>query len=86
MFEQNVTIQDPVGIHARPAALLVQFCKGFPETIQILHGDTEIDPKSIISILAAGLKQGAVVTVRVMGEQAAQVGPQVVNFIENLKD
>ena len=33
MFEEQVTIQNPTGFHARPAALLAQFCKDFSEAI-----------------------------------------------------
>lgn len=86
MFEEQVTIQNPTGFHARPAALLAQFCKDFSEAIMIQYNDTEINPKSIISILAAGLKQGMTVTVQVSGANADEVGMQVVNYIENLKE
>ena len=36
MVEKNVTIKNETGLHARPAASLVQFVKKFDESIEII--------------------------------------------------
>lgn len=86
MFQRETAITNPTGLHARPASQLTQFCKGFHADIKIIAGTNEVDPKSIISILAAGMRAGTTVTVRVEGEDEENVGNQLVEFIENLRE
>lgn len=86
MFQKPATVKNPTGLHARPASQMVQFCKGFPEKITLIAGERRVDPKSIITILAAGLKQGTELTVQVEGENEQAVCEKVVEFIESLEE
>jgi phosphotransferase system HPr (HPr) family protein len=72
MPENTLTIQHKVGLHARPAALFVKTAKQFHCDIQVTHGEREANAKSILSVLALGAEQGAVVTISTEGEDAAQ--------------
>jgi len=73
MKEFSYTIQDPVGIHARPAGQLVKVAKGFESTATLICGDKTGDMKKPIQIMSMGVKQGDTVTVKVEGpdEEAA---------------
>lgn len=86
MFQKETSVKNPTGLHARPASQMVQFCKGFPEKITLVAGERRVDPKSIITILAGGLKQGTSLTVQVEGEHEQEVCEKVVAFIESLED
>ena len=86
MFEKRVLIKNPTGLHARPAANLTAFCKKYGEDIKIVFGTMEINPKSIISILSAGVKVGSEVTVRVTGPGENKVGNELVEFLQNLSE
>lgn len=86
MFEQEFTIANPSGLHARPATLLTEFCKKYPQDIHLINGATSVNPKSIISVLAAGLKMGTTIRIRVEGENAQKVGEELINFLSNLTD
>lgn len=86
MFQKETAIHNPTGLHARPASQLTQLCKSFPEKITLIAGTNEVDPKSIISILAAGMKSGTKVIVRVEGENEAAVGEQIVSFLDALTE
>lgn len=86
MFQKEVTIKNPTGLHARPASQLTALCKNFPEKITLLYGTHEVDPKSIISILAAGMKSGTSLTVQVEGENEQTAGEQIVAFIDGLTE
>lgn len=86
MFQAETTIKNPTGLHARPASQLTQLCKNFPEKITILYGTNQVDPKSIISILAAGIKSGSTVTIQVEGENEQAVGEQIISFIDGLTE
>lgn len=55
----NAVVQDPVGLHARPATLLVQAANKYYSkiTIKTSSGATG-NVKSIINLLSLGVKQG----------------------------
>ena len=72
MPEIILTIQHAAGLHARPAALFVQTANKYKSIIKVQHGEREANAKSIMGILTLGASQGAVVTVRAEGEDAAQ--------------
>ncbi len=86
MFQAETTIKNPTGLHARPASQLTQLCKSFPEKITLVTGEHQVDPKSIISILAAGMKSGTTITVQVEGENEQEVGEKIVTFINGLTE
>ena len=86
MFSKQVVIQNPSGLHARPASMLTRFAKGFDEQILLKHGTVEADPKSIISLLSSGIKAGTAVTVEVTGANADETGEKLVGFLQNLNE
>ncbi len=72
MPETTLTIHHKVGLHARPAALFVQTAKQFHSDIKVVHGAKEANAKSILSVLALGAEQGAVIIIRAEGKDADQ--------------
>lgn len=54
MIEQMVTIKNRAGIHARPAALLVQTASRFKSKIFIEKDGDRINGKSIMGIITLG--------------------------------
>jgi phosphocarrier protein HPr len=72
MPEITLIIHHKVGLHARPAAQFVQTAKQFRSNIKVTHGEKEANAKSILSVLALGAEQGAIITVRAEGEDADQ--------------
>lgn len=67
MISQTVVIRNKTGIHARPASVFVKQCAKFQSSILLRHGDSEINGKSIISVLSGGLSQGTEVTLVIDG-------------------
>lgn len=86
MYRYETVIKNPTGLHARPASQLTQLCKGFSDKITLVCGTNHVNPKSIISILSAGIKRGTSVVIQVDGENEEAVCKQVVSFIENLRE
>ena len=84
MFTAKVTIKNPTGLHARPAAQLVALCKKFHSNIQIADASgNKFDPKSIISVLSAGIRQGTEVEITAEGADENDAGTQIVSLIYN---
>lgn len=86
MKQFTYTIQDAMGIHARPAGLLVKAAAAYKDTvIKISSNGKEADVKRIMAIMSMGVKQGAEVTVTCEGgdEEAAAAAMETF-FKENL--
>ena len=61
------TIQDEVGIHARPAGLLAKKAKEFQSTITMEKGGKSVNLTKLMAVMGLGIKQGDTVTVTVEG-------------------
>jgi len=68
VITRSVVIQNSLGIHARPAALLVQEAGRFQAVIYLSKGDVKrINAKSIMGVMMLAAERGAEVTVETDG-------------------
>lgn len=65
------TITDEVGLHARPAGLLVKEVKSMTSAVTLSAKGKSADAKKIIAVLSLGVKKGEEVEVSVEGENEA---------------
>lgn len=85
MKEFNYTIQDALGIHARPAGLLVKEAAKYPCDITIKCGEKKGNAKKIMNIMAMGVKKDNEVTVVCEGDQENEAAAALEAFFkENL--
>lgn len=70
VVETSVVITNRVGLHARPARLLVQTAAQFQSRIQLQFGGQLINARSILGVLKLGAEQGDTVLIRAEGEDA----------------
>ena len=68
MTEKIVTIQNRAGIHARPAALLVQATKDFKCNIYFDKGNDRINAKSIMGVITLGAAYGTEIKITAEGD------------------
>ena len=86
MVQQEITINNPTGFHARPAALLVARAGKSKSAVTILHNDKKVNAKSMLSVLGAGIRQGATITLVVDGEDEVETLTDLVRLIEQLPE
>jgi phosphocarrier protein len=67
MREQELTVSNRLGLHARAAAKLVQAVQHFQASVLLLSGGREVNAKSIMGVMMLAAGQGTVVTVRAEG-------------------
>ena len=76
------TIKDELGIHARPAGLLVKEAAKFKSAITLDSGAKKADAKRIMAVMSMGVKQGVEVTVTVDGEDEDAAFEAIKTFFE----
>lgn len=64
----NVTIIDPIGIHARPASAIAQTASKFKSNITFKSNEKKGNAKSVINLMALGVKKDASIEIIVEGE------------------
>ena len=68
MKQFDYTINDPLGIHARPAGLLAKAAKAFADTtVTVTKGGNAVKASQLMKLMSLGVKQGDVVTVTAEG-------------------
>ena len=78
-------ITDEVGIHARPAGLLVKKAKEFTSTITISKDDKSAKATALMKLMGMGIKKGDEVTVQVEGDDEEAAAAAIEAFLkENL--
>lgn len=72
------TIKDEIGIHARPAGLLVKEAKKYTSAITLQKGEKKAKAAALMSVMGLGVKCGDTVIVAAEGEDedAAVAGLQ----------
>lgn len=86
MKEFTFTVNDPLGIHARPAGLLAKLCKGFADTtVTVVKEGKEAKASQLMKLMSLAVKQGNTVTVKVEGAAEDEAFAAVEKFFqENL--
>ncbi len=68
---QPIIIPNPVGLHARPAAVLVQLAKQYQSTICLHRGSDSANGRSVVAIMGLEVARGDTVTLEATGIDAA---------------
>ena len=70
MKQFTYTINDPLGIHARPAGQLAKLAKGYAETtVTITKEGKTVKASQLMKLMGLGIKQGNEVIVVAEGPQ-----------------
>ena len=64
-FEYTVT--DPLGIHARPAGMLVKEVRKYKSSVTIVRGERSVNALRLMALMGMGIRQGDTVKVIVEG-------------------
>jgi phosphocarrier protein FPr len=67
MRQLEAVIHNVVGLHARPARVLVDTAKKYQASISLQHGSKLVDAKSLISVLTLGVRTGQKIQFQISG-------------------
>lgn len=83
MVSFNYVIKDELGIHARPAGLLVKEAGKLGSKITICKGEKKGDAKKIFGIMGLAVKHNDEITVTVEGDTEEADAQVIRNFLES---
>ncbi len=85
MKKFSYTITDDLGIHARPAGLLVKKASEFKSVTTLVCNGKTADAKRILATMTLGVKKGQTVEFQIEGEDEAVAAAALESFMkENL--
>ena len=76
------TIRDEIGIHARPAGMLVKEVKKFHSVVTLTKGDKTADASRMIAVMGLGVRTGETVKITVEGEDEKEACNAIKSFFE----
>ncbi len=80
-FDYHVV--NPMGIHARPAALLAQACVDFKSSVTVRKDDQLADGRNVLSILSLAAKMGEVLNITVEGSDEEHVAEVIKSLLKS---
>jgi len=86
LTERKVKIINKLGLHARPAAMLVKTAGKYKSEVTLSKDDMEVNAKSIMGVMMLAAEKGSIVTIRAEGEDEAEVVDALVGLVERKFD
>lgn len=87
MLTKTFVLQCPVGLHARPASILISEAEKYKSDISIKYNSKEVSLKSIIGVMTLGIKTNESFELIVQGEDEEQAMARLETFFnEEIKD
>lgn len=83
MVSQKVTVINPTGLHARPAAVLVREAKQFESEIYVMAGTRKVDAKNVLALIDASIVCGMEITVQCIGADEEEALSVLVQAVES---
>ncbi len=83
MVEKMTVIKNRAGIHARPAALIVQTAGKFKSRISLQKGDDRINAKSIMGIITLGAGFQTEIKIIADGDDEAEAAEAIDRLFQN---
>ena len=81
MKEFKHVINDPMGLHARPAGMLVKACAGYASKITLTAPTGAADAKRLMGIMRLAAKQGMELTFQVEGADEETAAAELQAFL-----
>ncbi|KQL46753.1 serine kinase [Brevibacillus choshinensis] len=82
MIRINVEVTVNGGLHARPASVLVHLLNQHQSSVKMIYNGKEANGKSILSVMALGVKTGDEITFEVDGSDEQEAASCIQKLFE----
>lgn len=79
----DYVIKDPVGMHARPAAVLAKLVKEFMTDVIITANGKSVDASQLMLVMGMGIKMGTKINVTIEGAKEEEAEEKLKEFFES---
>ena len=83
MISRSVTIQNTVGLHARPATFFIQKANSYKCSIWVEKEDCRVNAKSLLGILSLGISKDTTVTIIADGADEESAVQGLADLVES---
>ncbi len=86
MTQRKVRITNKLGLHARPASLLVKTAVRFKSDVTVTKDDMEVNGKSIMGVMMLAAEKGSTLTIRAEGVDEEKAVDALIKLVESRFD
>lgn len=83
MVSNEVTVQNSVGLHARPATFFIQRANEFKSSIWVEKDERRVNAKSLLGVLSLGIVKGTKINIVADGSDQEEAVNTLVALIES---
>jgi len=83
MVKKNVKIENKLGLHARPATLIVKTASKFKSNVNIKKDDIIVNGKSIMGVMMLAAEQGSEIEIICEGEDEKEALDAISKVVED---
>ena len=83
MISRDVTINNSIGLHARPATFFIQKANSYKCSIWVEKEDCRVNAKSLLGVLSLGISGGTDVTIIADGSDETGAVDALTTLIES---
>ncbi len=83
MYSKEVTVQNQVGLHARPATFFIQRANEFKASIWIDKDERRVNAKSLLGVLSLGIVGGTTIKIIADGSDEQAAVDSLVELVES---
>ena len=83
MVSRSVTIQNSVGLHARPATFFIQKANSYKSSIWVEKEDCRVNAKSLLGVLSLGIVKGTTITLIADGNDENEAVSGLVDLVNS---
>lgn len=83
MVSSEVTVNNSVGLHARPATFFIQRANSFKSSIWVEKDERRVNAKSLLGVLSLGIVKGTNITIVADGTDDEEAVKTLVEVIES---
>ena len=82
MYVKDVTVQNQVGLHARPATFFIQKANEFKSSIWVEKEERRVNAKSLLGVLSLGIMGGTAIRIIAGGPDEEAAVDELVKLVE----
>ena len=83
MYVKDVTVQNQVGLHARPATFFIQKANEFKSSIWVEKDERRVNAKSLLGVLSLGIVGGTTIKIIADGSDEESSVESLVKMVES---